>query len=229
MQISGKKILVVGGSGVLGAELVKQLHGKGASVLATASSNESAAKIPAVAEVRLLLDYRSPESIKTLTDYLSAATELDGVVNAAGVVAFGPLSQLGEDTLTRLMAVNAQGPMQLFAALQPKLSQSAKAGREPFIANITGVVAENPMANLVAYSASKTAIEGFLQGATRELRREGVRVLSARPGHTETGLASRAIQGEAPAFPTGMTAEHVVSKIVWALENDEKDLPSGSF
>ncbi|MFM1784737.1 MAG: hypothetical protein RLZZ579_1014, partial [Actinomycetota bacterium] len=56
-----------------------------------------------------------------------------------------------------------------------------------------------------------------------------IRVFSARPGHTETGLASRAIAGTAPAFPQGMTAEQVVSRLIAAIENDEKDLPSSSF
>lgn len=229
MQISGKRILVVGGSGVLGAELVRQLHAKGAKVLATATSNDSAGKIPAVAEVRLLLDYRSPDSIKTLTDYLNGATELDGIVNASGVVAFGPASGLTQETLRDLIAINALGPMQLISACHPNLLKSAQAGNEPFVLNITGVVAENPLANLVAYSASKTGIEGFISGLAREWRREGIRVFSARPGHTETGLANRAISGTAPAFPQGMTAEHVVTRLVAAIENDEKELPSTAF
>jgi len=71
MEISGKTFLVCGASGALGAEIVKQLREKGASVLGTASTNDSAARIPAGVEVRLLLDYTKPESIKTLTDYLS--------------------------------------------------------------------------------------------------------------------------------------------------------------
>ncbi len=229
MQISGKRFLVIGGSGVLGGELVRQLHAKGAQVLATATSNDSAAKIPNVAEVRLLLDYRSPESIKTLTDYLNGATELDGIINASGVVAFGPASSLAAETLGALISINALGPMQLISACHPTLLKSAQAGREPVVLNITGVVAESPLANWVAYSASKTAIEGFIAGLAREWRREGIRVFSARPGHTETGLASRAIAGTAPAFPQGMTAEQVVSRLIAAIENDEKDLPSSSF
>lgn len=221
--------MIVGASGVLGAELARQLHSRGAEVLGTASSNDSATRIPATASVRLLLDYQAPESIKTLTDYLNASAELDGIINAAGIVAFGPASELSDSVISRLMAVNAAGPMQLLAALHGNLLKSASRGSEPVVVNLTGVVAEAPLPNLAAYSASKTAIHGFLQGVTREWRRDGIRVLSARPGHTETGLATRAISGTAPAFPQGMTAEAVSSRILLAIEQDEKDLASADF
>lgn len=229
MNLSGKRFLVIGGSGVLGGELVKLLHSKGVSVLATATSNDSAAKVPAVAEVRLLLDYQNPDSVTTLTEYLKGSTQIDGIINASGVVAFGPASDLSLETIKRLTEINFSGPVQLLSQLHPMLAASAAAGNEPVVVNITGVVAESPLPNLAAYSASKTAIAGFLEALKREWRRDGIRVISANPGHTETGLATRAIQGVAPSFPQGMTPEHVAARIVSAIETDEKELASQAF
>ena len=229
MNLNGARFLVVGGSGVLGAEFTRQLRELGAEVLATATTNDSAAKIPAVAEVRLLLNYQEAQSVETLTDYLRGSTTLDGIINAAGVVAFGPASETGTETTAQLFAINALGPIQLFTALHPMLVQSKLSGKEPVVVNISGVVAEQPMPNLAAYSASKTAIAGFLDAVTREWRREGIRVLNTYPGHTETGLASRAISGVAPQFPQGMSAEHVVSRIIKGIVEDEKTLPSSEF
>lgn len=229
MNLSGMRFLVVGGSGVLGAELTRQLRAQGAEVLATATSNDSAGRIPAVAEVRLLLNYQDPESIQTLTDYLSGSTTLDGIINASGVVAFGPASEMTQEVIARLFTVNATGPIQLFTALHPMLVASKQSGKEPVVVNITGVVAEQPLPNLATYSASKTAIAGFLEAAAREWRRDGIRVMNTFPGHTETGLASRAIAGTAPSFPQGMTAEHVAGRIVKALVEDEKSLASSDF
>lgn len=225
MELTGKKFLVVGASGVLGAEITRQLLDKGAVLLGTARANETAGNIPTRVEIRLLLDYESPDSVKTLTDYLLASSEIDGIINASGLVAFGEAASLDSETIGRLLAVNASGPMQLFSALQPLLAKK----EESVLVNLTGVVAETPLPGIAAYSASKCAIDGFLTGVTREWRRAGVRVISARPGHTETGLAGRAIAGESPKFPEGMTAEHVAAKIIWAIEEDEKELPSSSF
>lgn len=225
MEISGKTFLVCGASGVLGAEIVKQLREKGASVLGTASTNDSAARIPAGVEVRLLLDYTKPESIKTLTDYLSASADLDGIINASGVVAFGDAVDTSPETVSRLFSINAVGPIQLLSALAPVLAKK----EQSVVVNLTGVVAETAMPSLAAYSASKFAINGFLQAAAREWRRAGTIVISAKPGHTETGLADRAIAGTAPKFPAGKTAVDVAARILAAIQADEKDLPSSSF
>ena len=220
MEISGKKFLVCGASGALGAEIVRQLREKGANVLGTASTNDSAAKIPAGVEVRLLLDYTKPESIKTLTDYL-----MDGIINASGVVAFGEASATDAETISKLFAINAVGPIQLLSALAPLLAKKDSS----VVVNLTGVVAETALPGIASYSASKFAIHGFLQAAAREWRRAGTTVISARPGHTETGLADRAIAGTAPKFPQGKTAVEVASRIISAIEADEKDLPSSEF
>lgn len=229
MEIASKRILVIGASGVLGAAITSQLVAKGATVLGTARSNESAGKIPNTVEIRLLLDYENKDSIKTLTDYLNSTTELDGIVNAAGVVAFGKAVDTPSEVVSSMMQTNALGPMQLISELQPVLLASAARGAEPFVVNLTGVVAELPMANMAGYSASKTAIAGYLQALGKEWRREGIRVLSVTPGHTETGLATRAISGEAPQFPAGMTTEHVAQVVIEALEQGLKELPASAF
>lgn len=225
MDISGKTFLVCGASGALGAEIVRQLREKGASVLGTASTNDSAARIPAGVEVRLLLDYTKPESIKTLTDYLSASADLDGIINASGVVAFGDAVDTSPEVVNKLFAINAVGPIQLLSALAPLLAKK----EQSVVVNLTGVVAETALPSLASYSASKFAIHGFLQAAAREWRRAGTAVISARPGHTETGLADRAISGTAPKFPQGKTASEVAARIILAIETDEKDLPSSAF
>lgn len=225
MEINGKTFLVCGASGALGSELVRLLREQGAQVLGTATSNESAGRIPTGVEVRLLLDYTKPESIKTLTDYLTASTEIDGIINASGVVAFGEIAQLDAETLKQLFDINAVGPIHLLSALSQLLAKKS----ESVVVNLTGVVAEAALPGIAAYSSSKFAIDGFLQAAAREWRRAGTRVISARPGHTETGLADRAIAGVAPKFPPGKTANQVANRIIQAIINDEKELPSSAF
>lgn len=229
-ELKSRNILVLGASGVLGSTIATKLAEAGATVMATSSSLESAERVPHAGNPRLLVDLTNPESIRVLIDYLieSGAT-IDGIVNATGVVAFGNFTELTPEVLTKLFAVNTTGPIALIQGLLSSLKTSAAAGNDPFIVNISGVVAESPMAGLAAYSASKAALYAFGQAISRELRRDGIRVIDARPGHTETGLAGRAIGGVAPAFPTGMSAEHVADRIIKAIVEDEKDLPSSAF
>ena len=160
---------------------------------------------------------------------LDAAGQLDGVVIAAGVVAFGPAIEVSDAALDELFEINALAPIRLIRAATPHLVKSAADGHEPFIVTISGVVSETPTAGLAAYSASKAGLAGFVQAASRELRRSGIRLLDARPGHIETGLATRPIEGTAPDFPTGLDPDSVASRIVTAIVQNEKELPSSEF
>lgn len=229
-ELKSKNILVMGASGVLGSAIATKLASHGATVMATSSSLDSAERVPHAGNPRLLVDLLNPESIQVLINYLlESGAQIDGIVNATGVVAFGNYSDLDKDTLHKLFAINTTGPIQLIQGLLPALKESSSKGNDPFVVTISGVVAENPMAGLAAYSASKAALNAFTQAISRELRRDGIRVIDARPGHTETGLAGRAIKGVAPAFPEGMTPDRVAERIVRAIIEDEKDLPSSSF
>lgn len=222
------KILVLGGSGVLGGELVRQLRAAGYEVLATATSVESAARIPNEASLRLLLDLRSPESIEILANYLNDSLDnLTGIVNAAGVAAFGELAN--SDTVEQVFEINAIGPIEFAQKMLPLLRKSSNVENKTFFAAITGVVAEQPMPGMALYSASKSALSGYLRAMAKQERKNGVRFIDLRPGHTETGLANRPVQGEAPTMPTGMTPESVASKIVAAIQSEESELAASAF
>ncbi|MEY3677512.1 MAG: hypothetical protein RL351_739 [Actinomycetota bacterium] len=230
LSVTGKRVLVVGATGAFGAEFCNQLIAAGAVVLGTASSAESSVRLSANLHQRLLLDLRNQESIKVLAQYLLHAPEqLDGIILASGLVAFGQISETPLEVQNQLSQVNATGQINLVSQLVPKLANSASAGSNPFVVSISGVIAESPMAGLAAYSSSKTALHGFAAAAAKELKKLGIRWLDARPGHTESGLAARAIFGQAPNFGTGLDVTHVVSRIIKGITDDEKDLPSTSF
>lgn len=221
-------ILVVGASGALGNEFARQLTAQGASVIGTSSSAESASRIPAEVASKFVVNLEDQHSISAFVNQLTdSGVTLDGVILASGLVAFGPISETPAEVTRRLMTVNFLGQAQLVKDLQVLLEASSS--EQSFVVSISGVIAETPMAGLAAYSASKTALLGYAQAAARELRRARIRWIDARPGHTETGLAGRAIFGVAPAFGKGHTAEQVVSRIIEAIVNEEKDLPSTSF
>jgi short-subunit dehydrogenase len=229
-QLQGKNILVIGANGAFGAAISEQLIKHGARVLGTARSAESSARLSSNLTARLLLDLEQPNSIQILADYLLGQPEsIDGIVLAAGLVGFGSLAETPVGQVERLMRVNALGQMELVQRLLPKLLDSVLTEREPFVVSISGVIAESPMAGLAAYSASKSALFGFAQAAAKELRKSRIRWMDARPGHTESGLATRAIFGTAPNFGTGLSVDHVVGRIIEGILSDERDLPSTAF
>ncbi len=213
-ELDGRVVLVVGASGGLGSRLVAELAAAGATVLSASRSSSAS------------LDLRDPQSIR---DYVGGLSALDGVIVAAGVVAFGPAEQVSDTVLAELFETNALGPITLIRELTPLLAESAAAGRTPFIVTLSGIVAESPTAGLAANSASKSALAAFVSAASREFRRTGIRVLDARPGHTETELSRHPIEGTAPTFPPGLDPARVASRIVQAIVADEKDLPSSAF
>ncbi len=225
--MQGNTVLVIGANGVFGRLTAEKLMAMGANVIGTARSNESAANLPAGLTQGLLLDLESAESIATLTGYLSTSgVQLDGIINLAGVVGFGSVTDTTARDAQRLMQVNHLGASAVISALLPVL---AKSEREPFVLSITGVVAEKVFSGMAAYVASKTAHSTWLKALNLEARRMKIRVIDVRPGHTETGLASRAVFGVAPAFPEGMTAKHVVDKIVDAITSGATELASTDF
>ena len=227
---SGKTILVVGASGAFGAEFCTQLSVAGASVLGSASTNESAVRLRQDLSQRLLLNLENEESIQVLANYLlSLPATIDGIVLAAGLVAFGSIAETPIEVTQRLMEVNALGQIALVQLLLPKLAESAAAGNEPFVLSISGVISEAPMPGLAAYSASKTALYGYATAASKELRKQGIAWIDARPGHTESGLAGRAIFGTAPNFGAGKAVPEVVARILAGLAAGERDLPSSAF
>ena len=114
------------------------------------------------------------------------------------------------------------GPIRLIRAALPRLDGG-------FVANVTGVVAEQPMAGMVAYSASKAALSSATESLRRELRRRKIDVIELRPPHTETGLAEHPIAGAAPRLPTGLAPDVVARRVLDAIVGRERAVPADEF
>jgi cyclic-di-GMP-binding biofilm dispersal mediator protein len=225
-DVTGKTFVVVGARGGLGREIATQLTQRGASVIGTARSESSFGEMVGYTSRQLPLDLNDPRSVADFIDDLtSGPVGIDGLVLAAGIVAFGPAAETSSATLSELMAVNATAQLAIVTGLASTLARSGDA----VVVSLSGKVAEIPTAGIAAYSASKAALHAFSVAAGRELRRSTIRWVDARPGHTETGLATRAVAGTAPDFGAGLTPVAVATRIVDAIVNDEKDLPSAAF
>lgn len=222
-EISGKRFLVVGATGELGSRIAGELKSRGAELTLSGRDQEKLSALAGrLGAHSIAADLTLPDGPAGIIDALRDQP-LDGVVYAAGVVAFGALAELDDDTLDELLLTNFVGYTRLLRAVLPRLNKGGQ------VVQISAVVADSPTAGMAAYSASKAALSAFGKAAALELRRSGVRVLDVRPPHTETGLATRPIDGQAPRLPQGKNPDAVARRIVDAMAAGERDLPSSSF
>ena len=212
-----KVALVAGGTGGLGRLIAAELSARGCTVVTCSRGLGSDYQ-------HVVADLRSPEATQdVINTVLAQHGSLDIVVNAMGVVAFGEIVSTSIDAVEELFLTNSFGHIFLMQSALPVMAKGS------VLVGISGVIAEQNLPGMAAYGASKAAVRSFNEALSRESRRLGVRVIDARPPHTETGLATRAIAGTAPNFPQGLSPISVAQRIVSAIASGEVDLPSSAF
>ena len=212
-----KVVLIAGGTGGLGRALTTELCSQGCIVV-------TVSRTPSTDPTHLVADLRSPESATAVIDeVINKHGALNIVINAMGVVAFGEIGATSVDTIEEVFLTNTFGHIFLMQAALRHVQ------KESVLVGISGVIAEQNLPGMSVYGASKAAVRSFDEALAREARKAGVRVIDARPPHTETGLASRAVAGTAPKFPVGLDPTAVARRIVLAIADGETDLPSTAF
>ena len=220
VELRDAGVLVTGAGGGLGRPLVEGLLAAGARVVV---SGRAAPQIDGTHAVAA--DLRLPgEPERLVEEAVAHLGRLDGLVHAAGVVAFGKGVEADDDLLDELFLADAIGPIRLLRSAVPHLRE----GKDAFAAVVTAVVAETPQAGMAPYSAAKAALSAFVTALARE-ERARVRVIDVRPPHTETGLATRPVAGSAPRLPQGLDPRAVADRILRAITEGERELPSGAF
>lgn len=218
-------VAVVGASGSLGTLISHELADRGTKVLLVGRDEDKLRNVGLMDATVVVADLTDAGAGDAVAD---AAREthgrLDGVVNAAGVVAFGNLVDTDDAVIEELFMTNVIGPLWMMRRLAPLLAES-----EGFVANISAVVADQPMPGMTAYSASKAALTAADHALVRELRRMKVSVCDLRPPHTETGLAGRPLSGEAPRLPQGLAPNATARRIVEAIASGESDVSADAF
>ena len=216
-DLNGAVVVVVGATGGLGREIASTLVGRGATVVRCSRSGGPDSDV--------VVDLRDSHAGDLIVEHVTATHgRLDGVVVAAGIVAFGDLIDTDDVVIEELFLTNAMGPMWLAKRVAPALRDS-----QGFFVNLSGVVAETPMPGMAAYSASKAAAAAATEAIRREFRRMKVTVIDVRPPHTETGLATRPLAGDAPKMPIGLEPAAVAERVVSAIEQGETTVASTDF
>ena len=213
-------VAVVGASGVLGSHIAAKVVERGGRVILVGRTHEKLAAQQIDGAPIVVADLSDADAGERVAQAAQDTFgRLDGLINAAGVVAFGNLADTDDAVIEELFFTNVIGPLWMIRRTTPMLAES-----RGFILNISAVVADQPMPGMAAYAATKAALTGADKALVRELRRSQISVYDVRPPHTETGLVDRALSGQAPKLPEGLTADQVASAVVDAIEEGRLDV-----
>ena len=180
--------LITGAGGGLGHATVERLVAKGWKVFAADIRTDllrSSMHDPDV--VPIVMDVTDRESIRSAYETISSHTDrLDGVVNFAGVMGLGSLTDIPEERLARILDINVMGTFRVNKTFLPLL-EVAK-GRIVNISSETGWQSAAPFNG--PYAMSKYAIEAYSTALRRELALLGIRVVTVQPGPFRTDMVA---------------------------------------
>lgn len=186
--LEGKTILITGASSGIGKAAAIECSKAGAKVILTARSEErlkethdqlvDAENQPAW----ISADMQKDEDILSLVEQLPL---LDGVICNAGISINVPIAFIDREKIQQVLDVNTIAPILLTRQLIKK-KKVAKGGSIVFTSSISGnntVTVAHEM-----YSASKTAITGFMRNAALDLAVKGIRCNAVHPGMINTPM-----------------------------------------
>jgi 2-hydroxycyclohexanecarboxyl-CoA dehydrogenase len=183
MRLEGRKALVTGGAGGIGAAIAARLAAEGAEVWVGDIDVDGAERVAGEVNGHALeLDVTSLDSARAAVE--AASGTLDVLVNNAGTDEFGFFTYTTPEQWQKLIGINLVGVFNCTHAALPGM-QEAKYGRILTISSEAGRVGSKGSA---VYSATKGGVVAFMKAIARENARYGITANSIAPGPIETPL-----------------------------------------
>jgi 2-hydroxycyclohexanecarboxyl-CoA dehydrogenase len=187
VRLEGRKALVTGGAGGIGAAIARRLSAEGAEVTVGDLNLEGATEVAGeISGLPIQLDVTDLGSAEAAVE--SAGVPIDVLINNAGTDEFGFFSQTTPEQWQKVIAVNLIGVLNCTFAALPGM-QEAGYGRIVNIASEAGRVGSKGSA---VYSAAKGGVIAFTKVMAREGARFGITANAIAPGPIETPLLMRA-------------------------------------
>ena len=233
MRFQGKKALVTGAAGGIGKSLVRKLRAEGASVAITditIGNVEAEAHFPGDLSAAQFCD----ELPSKATDALGG---LDILINNAGIIRRGKITEATDDDFKSTMAVNVEAPFRLCRSTIPILVKNGGGS----IVNIASCWGLNPGPDHPIYIMSKAALASFTQCLGRDHAHQNIRVNAVCPNEVNTpmirsGFSIRGLDPEKAikelneSVPLGRIAEpDDISDVILFLASDEARYMCGSL
>lgn len=224
MRFAGKTALVTGAAGGIGAAVVRALRAEGARV-AVADRDSSAIEAEAHLDGNLL----DAAYADGLPDAASKALgRLDIVVNNAGVITRGPVTETSDADWDLSVGVNVQAPFRICRAALPLMADQGGGA----IVNVASCWGLRPGPNHAVYCMTKAAIASLTQCMGMDHAHQGVRINAVAPNEVNTpmlrtGFAKRgfnpdtAVAELGKSVPLGRIAEpEDITDVILFLASD---------
>ena len=184
-DFTGRKVLVTGASGGIGAATVRRLVGQGATVYA---GGQDAAKLSKLADETgaepVSFDLTSEDEIRTAVSGL----DLWGVVNCGG---FGGEIATPQDTdiavFDKVISINARGSLLVIKHATPGMIAGGRGGS---IVNVSSQASLVALSGHISYGSSKAALDNITRVSALELGRYNIRVNSVNPTVVMTEMSA---------------------------------------
>jgi NADP-dependent 3-hydroxy acid dehydrogenase YdfG len=202
--LSGTVSLITGASSGIGEATARALAAEGAAVALLARRRDRldaiAASIREAGGIALPLEVDVADPTQASAAVNRVASELgrlDTVVNNAGLMLLGPVSDAPADEWDRMLAVNLQGVLHVTRAALPHLTRAAS---DPLrgvadIVNISSTAGRVARPGAAVYSLTKFGLNAFTESLRQELQPKRVRVGVVEPGTVDTELSSHVREG----------------------------------
>ena len=187
-----KKILITGSTSGFGYAAVEKLLAAGHTVYAAARNiegrnKEAANKLEALGAHTIEIDVTRPSDIERAFETL---TELDVLINNAGVAQLGPTEGYTNEQVRHIFEVNVGGIHAMNRAALPLLKRSSDA----LIIYTASVLGRVCLPGSAIYTASKWAVEGYAEALSYELAPLGIDSAIVEPGAMGTEIMEKMMQ-----------------------------------
>ena len=238
-DLSGKVVLITGGSRGLGFVLAQELARQGAKVVICGRDVDTLRRAKEELQKRgaevlaIRCDVGNREEVANFVEEaLKRFKRIDVLVNNAGVIQTGPLEEQRIEDFQEALDVMFWGVVLPTLEVLPHM-QKRRAGR---IVNVTSIGGRLSVPHLVPYNSAKFAAVGFSEGLRAEVAKDGIVVTTIVPGLMRTGSHLNAYfkgqnKKEFAWFSMGASlpgvsieARRAARKIIDALKHGDADL-----
>ena len=226
-----KVVVVTGGTDGIGKALVENFLMSGAKVATCARHHDKLYRLqsefPSYPLHTVLADVSIENDCRNFIEStIKVFGGIDILINNAGVSMRGLLKDTEIDVIKRLMETNFYGSVYC-----TKFALNAIIERKGSVVGVSSIAGYRGLPGRSGYSASKFALQGWLEAIRTELLDDGVHVMWVCPGFTASNIRNAAsnekgtAQGESPLDESKlMSAEEVAGKISKAIEKRKRTL-----